>query len=63
MPEEKKPDPKPAAPAKAPLGSAGESSDPAVHQLLAERQTAESNGDDKASEAIDKQLAALGVTI
>jgi hypothetical protein len=53
--------PKPAA--KAPPGSAGESSDPAVHQLLADRQTAESNGDEKAVEDIDKALGELGVTI
>ena len=53
--------PKPAA--KAPPGSAGESSDPAVHQLLADRQTAESNDDKKAIEDIDHKLADLGVTI
>ena len=52
---------KPAA--KAPLGVAGESSDPAVHQLLADRQTAESNDDKKAIEAVDHKLADLGVTI
>jgi hypothetical protein len=65
MSDEKKSEPKaeskPAA--KAPLGSAGESSDPAVHQLLAERQSAESNGDKKAIEAIDDKLAELGVTV
>ena len=60
MADEKKSE-KPAA--KAPLGSAAESSDPAVHQLLADRQTAESNGDEKAIEVIDQKLADLGVTI
>lgn len=43
------------------LGSAGESSDPAVHQLLAERATAESNGDTAAVKALTERLAGLGV--
>lgn len=38
----------------------GESSDPAVHQLLAHRQSAELNNDDAAMAAIDEQLAGLG---
>ena len=43
--------------AKAP---AAESGDPAVHQLLAEIQTAQSNGDDNAEKDLRKQLAELG---
>ena len=51
-----------AAAAPAPdLGAAGESSDPVVHQLLAERATVESNGDDAAVKALTEQLAGLGV--
>jgi len=68
--------PKAAAP-KATLAPAGESTDPDVHRLLAERQAALSNlaaatpsDDDKAKakaareqvEEIDAQLADLGVT-
>ena len=34
------------------LGAAGESADPAVHQVLAERETAISNGDDAAAAAL-----------
>jgi acetylglutamate synthase len=50
---------------KAQLGSAAASSNPLVHQLLAERIIAESTGvDDKdAVKAIDKKLADLGVTV
>lgn len=43
------------------LAPAGESADPRVHQLLAERETAERNGDADAVKAVDEQLAALGV--
>ena len=52
---------KPAA--KAPLGAAGESSDPAVQSLLAHRLIAESNGDKSAIDDIDKALGELGVTV
>ncbi len=38
---------------------AAESSDPEVHRLLAERQTAAMNDDDEAVAAIDKQLDKL----
>lgn len=61
-------DPKP-APAKgepAPvLGRAAESSDPRVHQLLAERIIAGSPGveDEDAVRAIDARLADLGVSV
>lgn len=50
---------------KAPLGSAGASSNPLVHQLLAERAIAASPGvDDKdAVKAIDGKLADLGVSV
>jgi hypothetical protein len=37
-----------------------ESADPAVHQLMAERETARLNGDDKAAKAVDDRLAELG---
>lgn len=63
-----KPEQKPAAqlkkeePPAAPLGSAGASSDPRVHQLLAERGIAASNGEDAALAAIDGKLAELGVS-
>jgi hypothetical protein len=53
--------PKPAA--KASLGAAGESSDPAVQSLLAHRLIAESNDDKKAIDDIDKALGELGVTV
>ena len=51
--------------AAAKLGSAGGSSDPLVHQLLAERAIAASDGvDDKdAIKAIDGKLADLGVSV
>lgn len=51
----------PKAAPKPELGAAGESSDPAVHQLLAERATAESNGDEAAVKALTERLAELGV--
>jgi hypothetical protein len=38
----------------------GESSDPAVHQLLAERQTAIANDDKDAIREMDRRLAELG---
>ena len=47
----------------APLGSAGASTDPAVHQMLAERAIAVSNDDEDAVKAADKALADLGVTV
>lgn len=37
-----------------------ESGDPAVHQLLAERQTANMNGDEAAVQRIDHELDKLG---
>jgi hypothetical protein len=43
------------------LGAAGESSDPLVHQVLAERETAISNGDEAAVQALTERLAGLGV--
>jgi hypothetical protein len=52
----------PAKPEPAPvLGAAGESSDPVVHQLLAEREIAISNGDEDAVKAVNGRLAELGV--
>ena len=59
------PEPKKEQPKKAPLGSAGASASPLVHQLLAERNIAASEGvDDKAAvKAIDGKLADLGVSV
>lgn len=54
MPEAKQPT---AAPA---LRRASETEDPAIHQLLAERQTAAANGDKDAVAAVGKALAELG---
>lgn len=42
------------------LAPASESGDPAVHQLLAELQTARSNGNDDAVQALTGRLAELG---
>jgi len=50
-------------PAKAPLGSAGASSNPLVHQLLAERAIMDSVGDRDAVKALDGKLAELGVSV
>lgn len=48
-------------PPKAPeLLPASQSSDPAVHQVLAEIQTARANADDDAVERLSKSLAELG---
>jgi hypothetical protein len=50
----------------APVGSGAtpaESSDAAVHQILAERQTAEMNGDTDAVETFDKRLGAAGYDV
>ena len=55
--ESKTADTKPVAPAKS-LSPASESGDPAVHQLLAERQTAVANDADVTE--IDQKLADLG---
>jgi hypothetical protein len=51
---------KAAAPSPPPLGRAGESGDPVVHQLLAERQTALINGDAAGIADADRRLAELG---
>jgi hypothetical protein len=53
--------PKPAPKAAPELGSAAESGDPAVHQLLAQRDIADRNGDQDAVKALTGQLAELGV--
>jgi hypothetical protein len=59
MPEPKKAAESAPAPAKQ-LASAGESGDPSVHQILAELETARSNGNDEAVKALTDKLAALG---
>lgn len=46
--------------AKGPLGRASESSDPAVHKLMADRQTAAMNGDKDGAEAASDELRKLG---
>lgn len=45
------------------LGSAAESSDPAVQILLAQREIADRNGDTKSVDEIDGRLAALDVAV
>lgn len=66
MPEAAKPENKTtAAVSTAPqseVGRASESGDPAVQQLLAQRQTAELNGDREQLDDVDKQLVKLGFT-
>lgn len=42
---------------------AAESGDPAVHQLLAQRQTAEQNGDDEVVKDVDRKLSDLGFSV
>lgn len=64
MPEQKAAEPKP-APAKATpptpeLTPAGESSNPAVHQLLAELESHRTNGDTDEVQDITGYLATLG---
>jgi len=63
---EQKSEPKQAgrpAPTPAVLGSAGASSNPLVHQLLAERNIMASVDDKDAVKALDKKLAGLGVSV
>ncbi len=50
-------DAKPTAPK---LARASESGDPAVHQLLAERQAAQMNEDPEELKRVNKELADLG---
>jgi hypothetical protein len=50
----------PAPPPKPSLAPASTSGDPAVHQVLAELQTARSNSDDAAIKALTEKLADLG---
>jgi hypothetical protein len=53
----------PKAAPKAELGSAAASSDPLVHQLLAERNIMASVDDKDAVQALDAKLADLGVSV
>jgi hypothetical protein len=57
--EQPKPQPKKEPPPV--LGSAAASTDPVVQNLLAHREIAVSNGDGDAVDAVDAQLAELGV--
>ena len=50
-------------PKEADLAPAGESSDPEVHQALAEREIAASNDDDDGVKAADERLKELGVKV
>jgi hypothetical protein len=59
MPESK-PEPKSEPKSDSKLADAASASDPAVHQLLADRQTAEMNGDKDAAEAATAELKKLG---
>src|SRR5262249_19915783 len=56
-----KPAPKKPEPPPPPLGDAGASSDPAGHQLLAQRDAAAANGDEDTVAALTARLAELGV--
>ena len=58
--KEAKTDTKTAKPAPGSRGRAAESSDPAVHKLLAEIQTAVMNDDKDAAEAVYAELSKLG---
>lgn len=62
MPSPKKPEttPEPVTETPAVAQRASESSDPAVHQLLAQRQTATMNEDLDQLAGIDRQLVDLG---
>jgi hypothetical protein len=60
VPESKKTTEPAPAPAKVSLAPAGESGDPAVHQVLAELQSARSNDDADAVKAWTEKLADLG---
>lgn len=53
--------PAPAAPPSE-VGRASESGDPTVQQLLAQRQTADLNGDQALLDDVDEQLVKLGFT-
>ncbi len=57
---ESKPEPRKAPEPKPVLARAGESSDPAVHQLMGELQTAQMNDDGAKVAELSEQLAALG---
>lgn len=57
------PQQQPPKPAAGPLGSAGASSNPLVHQLLAERAIMASVDDKDAVDALDDRLAGLGVSV
>ena len=59
MAETRKAAPAEAVPAAA-LARASESTDPAVHQVMAEIQSAQMNGDTDRVAALNKQLADLG---
>lgn len=60
MPDEKKTTAAASKPAVKQLSPAAESSDPAVHQLLAELQTALLNQDEDAAKGVRDDLAKLG---
>ena len=60
MPDQKPPTPAAPAAPRGKLAPAAESGDPAVHQLLADIQTARLNGDDAAVKDLTKKLADLG---
>lgn len=55
-----KPGQKPESTTKPKLAPASESSDPAVHQLLAQRQTAHMNEDTDELRRVNRELADLG---
>jgi hypothetical protein len=57
------PNPQQKAAPKAAPGSAAASTDPVVHQLLAERAIAVSNDDKDAIKAVDGKLTDLGVSV
>lgn len=59
---QERPAPQPVSTQSGSNSPAAESSDPAVHQLLAELETARQNGNDEGVKAAERALSELGYT-